>query len=494
MKPKQIIKLYISTFLLLILLSFAYLTPENSTSTPRSCLDNMKQIFDSLAKGYANTKNCYSLPQTFGLLLHITSIEATEKALSIIAQKPNKLYETLIDSLSKNLTIHKVLIAKGPGDNGSYRAIFPKDKSVYKCVFDSVSEFQHNGELWIIATERNDEEAFIMITKSEFKRYVLPVKTCQFKSLFMRTYPFDTSVFSPSADYISGTCWEARAKSKHINRLYKHLLVLKPKNIVKRIRKLEKIAHDSSFSSPIYDSIFQLIQYLDSVLYIRIDSAFKYSERYRKLLEKAAHDAIEKGYSCEDLNKWIAKFISPQMALAIARKYKVYGFCSMDNSPLRHLSQVSWLACESGNYGVFLKSFYLLFNDYVYRFADASYAWSRRTLPIQTIEQLMGDRSVAFLIGSCLAIDTIKGYSTCNYRRIGQAIKNSAYEGYLLNSFTALLQDDSLDPYNASLIMFSLLWYKNYFRHFDSSYVDTLNIGKIIPPSIEGIFKDLISD
>jgi len=355
-------------------------------------------------------------------------------------------------------------------------------------------EFSHNGDLWIVATDDDKEEIFIMITNSDFKRYVLPTKACQFKSLFMRTYPFDTSVFLPSADYVSGTCWEAQQESKQIARLYKRLSVLKPKNLVKKIARLEKIARDSSYSSPIYDSIFKLSYQLDSIWYKRVDSVFKHSERYRKLLEKAAYDALNKGYSCKDLNNWTAEFISPELALSIARSYKVYGFCSMDDSPLRHLSQISWLACQSGNYGVFLKSFYLLFNDYAYRLADASYAWAGRFLNMQIIEEVMEDKGVAFIIGSCLAIDTVKGYSMCNYRRVGQAIKNSTYKNYLLSDLTTLLQNDSLDPYNASLILFSLLWYKRYFSPLDTTYVDTLKIGEIVPLSVEGLFKNIIKD
>ncbi len=483
----KLMKLHIAMFLTLMPLFSAYFILENSENKRNSCLNYMKQTFDSLAEGYRSVRTCYSLPQTFGLLLYGKSRKITDEVLSIIALKPDNLYETLIDSFHKDLTIHKVLIAKDPNNYVSYRAIFPMGKSVYKYVFDSVTELSHNGDMWIIATDREKEEIFIMITKPDFKRYVLPTRACQFKSLFMRTYPFDTTVFFPSADYVSGTCWEAQQESKHIAKLYKRLSVLKPKDLVEKIERLEKIARDSSYSSPIYDSIFKLDKQLDSIWYERIDSAFKHSERYRKLLEKAAYGALKKGYSCEDLNKWIAEFISPQLALTIARRYKVIDGC-LDNAYHNHIVQIYQLACQAKNYYVFLKALYPSYSENLYVTLYDEFVLPDKPTNMQIIERIMDTKSTEFIVGSCLAIGTPNGTSICHFGNIAQSIIISNYTNIFLQELIHLLQSDSIDPYNASLITSLLLCYDQLSKLFDKKSTYTLKPQAVIPTEIKYLF------
>ncbi|NPA34453.1 MAG: hypothetical protein GXO48_05960 [Chlorobi bacterium] len=493
MELKQL-KLNIAMFLLLIPLFSAYLLFENDEDKQNACLTYMKRTFDSLAGGgYLNDRACYSLPQTFGLILYSESKKATTKILPLIEQRPDNLYKTLIDSFHEDLTISKVLIAKDPSNPVAYRAIFPIGKSVYKYVFDSVMEFSHNGDLWIVATDDDKEEIFIMIAKPDFKRHVLPTKACQLKSLFMRAYPFDTSVFLPSADYASGTCWEAQEESKQIARLYKRLSVLKPKDLVKKIARLEKIVRDSSYNSQIYDSIFKLTCQLDSIWYGRTDSVFKHSERYRKLLKKAAYGALKEGYSCQDLNKWIAKFVSPKLALSVARRYKVIDGC-LNNAYHNHIVQIYQLACQAKNYHLFLKALYPSHENNPYVTLYDALAIPGKPINVRIIEHIMNAKSVEFILGSCLAIDTIHGTSICHLRNTAQSIIISKHTSTFLQELTHLLQNDSIDPYNASLITSILLHYKQLSKFFNKNIMIPFDPLSNTPSEIKNFFTETFKD
>lgn len=144
------------------------------------------------------------------------------------------------------------------------------------------------------------------------------------------------------------------------------------------------------------------------------------------------------------------------------RSTKVYGSCSMDDSPRVHAVNIALLSAETLNWKIFLRSHMDILNDNFERASDGSYAQAGRKTYIKELERL--DINVSDLIfGITLRIEnpSLNHYNG-SISRIGRAISESKNKKEIETQILNMIKDPSLDNYNRILSYFLYLNYNHY--------------------------------
>ena len=167
---------------------------------------------------------------------------------------------------------------------------------------------------------------------------------------------------------------------------------------------------------------------------------------------KAAEEAIATRTASEVAEMLAYKFCSAEQALELKRLRKVYGTCSMDDSPRVHAQQIALLAAESFTWEVFLRAHLDIMNDNFSRMSDGSYAWARRGTYIKELEEL-DINVVDLLLGITLRIDNApEHHYYSNVGRIGRALTESDQRKEAEEKMLQMIYDESLDGFNRRIV------------------------------------------
>ena len=144
------------------------------------------------------------------------------------------------------------------------------------------------------------------------------------------------------------------------------------------------------------------------------------------------------------------------------RNRKVFGSCSMDNSPRVHAMSIAVLAAESISWEVFLRAHLDIMNDRFDRASDGSYAWAGRGTYIKEIEELNIEVQ-ELLLGISLRISNpSKNHYYGNISRLGRALAETQNRIALEEQILSMIQDPLLDIYNRILMHYLFLNYTYY--------------------------------
>lgn len=186
------------------------------------------------------------------------------------------------------------------------------------------------------------------------------------------------------------------------------------------------------------------------------------TQKFKTMLDEAVKDALVNGWSNDYFEEYVARFYSKETALQLKRSRKVWGTCSMDNSPRIHARNIAMLSAETVNWEVFLRAHLDIMNDNFSRASDGNYALARRETYILELEEL--DINVAdLLLGISLRMENpSQNHYYGSIRRLGRALSESKNAKEIETRILEMIADNSLDDYNRLLMYYLFLNYNHY--------------------------------
>ena len=202
---------------------------------------------------------------------------------------------------------------------------------------------------------------------------------------------------------------------------------------------------------------------MDSCKKVFIKEKLSGEKRFKRLLEAAVIEVLQNNIpSNSEFEDYTAEYYSKKDALTMKRNRKVFGSCSMDNSPRVHAMSIAVLAAESISWEVFLRAHLDIMNDRFDRASDGSYAWAGRGTYIKEIEELNIEVQ-ELLLGISLRISNpSKNHYYGNISRLGRALAETQNRIALEEQILSMIQDPLLDIYNRILMHYLFLNYTYY--------------------------------
>jgi hypothetical protein len=187
------------------------------------------------------------------------------------------------------------------------------------------------------------------------------------------------------------------------------------------------------------------------------------------------------------LEELVIRYGKPADALAMKRNRRVWGSCSMDDSPRRHALDIATLAAESVNWDIFLRAHLDILNDRFDRASDGSYAQAGRQTYVMELEEL--EIAVPdLLLGTLLrAENTNEGHYVASANRTGRAITEAKEAEAIAQRLLAMIADPELDLYNRAVLYYA---YLNYNGHLEDEALQARN-EKALEEAMAGIPKEL---
>lgn len=183
-----------------------------------------------------------------------------------------------------------------------------------------------------------------------------------------------------------------------------------------------------------------------------LDERMRNSRYWRDTLRKIANEAIIFGQTDDELEYYIERYLSPEVALYLKRKRPVIGTCSMDERPRIHAMHICRLAARTGKWNVFLRSHLNLMNDSFERTSDGSWAFERRGTYLKELDTL-NIHTTDLLLGTLLATSSASdNHYYGSIGRIGRALAETSTPDELENQILAMINDPALDLYNRRLL------------------------------------------
>lgn len=203
----------------------------------------------------------------------------------------------------------------------------------------------------------------------------------------------------------------------------------------------------------------------DSLRMLNLDENMR-NVRWQSLLAEAADESVNTGNTSAELELYVSRYLSKELALKMKRSRRVIGNCSQDQSPRYHAMEICQLAAETAKWDIFLRSHLDIMNDRFERMSDGSYAWADRKTYLKELEDL-DIRAIDLLLGTSLRVANV---SEKHYRssigRAGRALADAKDKAALEQRLIAMVQDEKLDPFNRLLMAYL---FSNYAHNLDTS-------------------------
>jgi hypothetical protein len=208
---------------------------------------------------------------------------------------------------------------------------------------------------------------------------------------------------------------------------------------------------------------------------------------FQKALDEAVQATLADKLGDPFLEDLVIRYGKPADALAMKRNRRVWGSCSMDDSPRRHALDIATLAAESVNWDIFLRAHLDILNDRFNRASDGSYAQAGRKTYVMELEELEIDVP-DLLLGTLLrAENTNAGHYVASANRTGRAITETKEAGAIAQRLLAMIADPELDLYNRAVLYYA---YLNYNGHLEDEALQGRN-EKALEEAMAGIAKEL---
>ena len=206
-----------------------------------------------------------------------------------------------------------------------------------------------------------------------------------------------------------------------------------------------------------------------------------------RALDEAVQATLKDRAGDPFLQELVVRYGRPADALALKRNRRVWGSCSMDDSPRLHTLDIATLAAESVNWDIFLRAHLDILNDRFDRASDGSYAQAGRQTYVLELEELEIDVP-DLLLGTLLrAENTNAGHYVASANRTGRASTEAKEAGAIAARLLAMIADPELDLYNRAVLYYA---YLNYNGHLQDEAVQERN-EKALELALAGIPKEL---
>jgi len=197
-----------------------------------------------------------------------------------------------------------------------------------------------------------------------------------------------------------------------------------------------------------------------------VKSILSHKQEFKTSLNEAYKEAYEGKNSSDELEMYVADYLSKAKALELKRNRRVYGGCSMDNSPRIHAMNIAQLSAESFNWDIFLRAHLNIMNDRIDRVSDGSWAWAARNTYIKELENL-NINILDLILGISFRIENpADGHYYGSINRLGRAISESKDVEKIEHKLRLIISDKHIDDYNRLLIYYL---YENLMYHKDKS-------------------------
>lgn len=196
--------------------------------------------------------------------------------------------------------------------------------------------------------------------------------------------------------------------------------------------------------------------------YVVFDQLHKNDSTFNRLLQAAVQVGIEEGGTYNEFEEYVGRYVSKDVELEMKRHRKVYGICSMDQSPRYHALNIAILSAETNHWEIFLRSHLDIMNDRFNRMSDGNYAYARRQTYIKELEVL--DINVLdLLLGISMRIDNPSGnHYFGSIGRIGRALSESKDASKIEAMMLTMISDQQLDINNRIAMYYLFLNYNYY--------------------------------
>ncbi|MFT3796792.1 hypothetical protein [Flavobacterium sp.] len=213
-----------------------------------------------------------------------------------------------------------------------------------------------------------------------------------------------------------------------------------------------------------YDIYYNALQKWDSTRMAKIDFLKMHDPSFDQLLQQAIDEAKDNKPTDDEFEWYVARYVSPELALHMKRNRRVIGGCSQDDGPRLHALSIAMLSAEATQWEVFLRAHLDIMNDRFDRMSDGSYAYGARQTYIKELEVL--DINVPDLIfGISLRVgNPAENHYFGSIRRIGRALSESAQAKAMESSLLRMIADNGLDDYNRVLMYYLFDNYNYYLK------------------------------
>lgn len=246
---------------------------------------------------------------------------------------------------------------------------------------------------------------------------------------------------------------------------------------LQRVRQLTEYPSKPEYSDSMNGEVYyQTWKQWNHDRWAYIDSTVSPQSTFREALREAAEIGIRECCSDEELEKFVSRYLSKELALALKRRRRVVGGCSMDERPREHAFSIAMLAAETAQWEVFLRAHLDIMNDRFERMTDGSYAWAGRKTYIRELEEL--DINVLdLLFGISFSIDNpSQNHYAGSIGRLGRALAETKYRDEFEAGAYAMIQDPALDDLNRIRIYFL---YVNYLFSLPDQEVQRLKLQQL---------------
>ena len=211
---------------------------------------------------------------------------------------------------------------------------------------------------------------------------------------------------------------------------------------------------------------------------------------FQPALANAVEATLEDHAGDPFLEELVVRYGKPADALALKRNRRVWGSCSMDDSPRVHALGIATLSAEAVNWDIFLRAHLDILNDCFDRASDGSYAQAGRQTYVQELEEL--EIAVPdLLLGTLLHTEnTNEGHYVASANRTGRAITEANDAEAIAERMLAMIADPELDLYNRAIMYYAFL---NYNGHLTNEAVQQRN-ENALDAAMTGLPKELVGN
>lgn len=192
----------------------------------------------------------------------------------------------------------------------------------------------------------------------------------------------------------------------------------------------------------------------DSLRLLYVDKKMATGHYWKSMLMDARDEALSTGNTDNELEFYVARYLSKADALQLKRSRKVMGYCSQDLSPRYHAVGICQLAAETAKWDIFLRSHLDIMNDRFERQSDGSYAWAERRTYLRELEKL-DIYAIDLLLGTSLRVTNVSDHHYfSSIGRVGRALADVADKDSLEQQLITMMSDTRLDVYNRLLMAY----------------------------------------
>ncbi len=192
---------------------------------------------------------------------------------------------------------------------------------------------------------------------------------------------------------------------------------------------------------------------------IAITDSLKRTPLFKQHLNNSYENALVSEKPNTNLNIYFNRYLSEKKLLAYYRSYYYIGGGSTDQTPRRHVNNVTSRAAKSGNWEVFIKGHLDLLFDNIPRMSDLTSMDEYRNTFLDELIAIKID-VIPLLFGTIYSIGKAHEFHySGNVRRLGRILSTLEADSKYKDVILSIIKDERLDDYNRVMFYYLFLNY-----------------------------------